>query len=349
LDAASEPRVWDTAGVAREELRAANREAENAADAAARPAALAAGLQALTSGAALILGLVIGISAATAGNLSGPGAAVVALTPLAAFEAVGAVPNAMSQYFRSRFAARRVKELTHRADAIASVQKAITPVDSSPATPQLELVGLRAGWRATDQHAASSPTLPVSLTIAPGSSVGIVGRSGIGKTTLMLTMAGALSPIEGKVLLNGRPVTQSDTGAVIAMTAEDAHLFGTSVLENLRVARGDVTVEEAADALATVGLRDWLAMLPAGLDSVLGSGGNSVSGGERRRLLLARVLVTHAPVHLIDEPGEHLDLAGRRALRAVLDTMRGQGRTVVLVTHDLDLLDRADQVVNLDD
>ncbi|WP_061965142.1 thiol reductant ABC exporter subunit CydC [Demequina aurantiaca] len=351
LDSASEHRVWDTTGAVRDELHAANREAEAAADAAAGPSAWAAGLQSLASGAALVLAVGIGITAATAGNLSGPGAAVVALTPLAAFEAVGAIPTAMSQYFRSRFAARRVRAMTGQvAGSQAATPASSTEAALAPSTaPRLEIQALRAGWPATEDGEASAPTRPVSVRVEPGASLGLIGRSGIGKTTMLLTIAGALDPVEGTVTLDGLPVTEEATGHTVAMTAEDAHVFGTSVLENLRVARGDVTLDEATEALDTVGLRAWVAGLPAGLDTVLGSGGDSISGGERRRLLLARVLVTPAPIHLIDEPGEHLDAAGRDALRAVLDTMRRRGRTVVIVTHDVSLLDRADQVVNLDE
>ncbi|WP_430868794.1 thiol reductant ABC exporter subunit CydC [Demequina aurantiaca] len=351
LEAASEHRVWDTSGAVHDELESANKEAEDAADAAASPAAFAAGLQSLAAGAALVLGLAIGVSAAAAGNLSGPGAAVVALTPLAAFEAVGAVPTAMSQYFRSRFAARRVRAMTSDSGS-ASPETApfrdAASVTAAAATPALVIHGLSVGWPASRDHSASIPTRPVTVRVEPGTSLGIVGRSGTGKTTMLLTLAGALAPIQGEVLLDGKRATESDTGTVVAMTAEDAHVFGTSVLENLRVARGDLTADQAAAALQTVGLTAWVKGLPDGIDTLLGSGGDSVSGGERRRLLLARVLVTPARVHLIDEPGEHLDRAGRDALRAVLDEMRAQGRTVVVVTHDLDLLDRADQVVDLD-
>lgn len=351
LEAASEHRVWDNEGAVRAELDAANREAEHAADAAAAPSAWSAGLQSLSSGAALVLAIGIGVTAAAAGNLSGPGAAVVALVPLAAFEAVGAVPTAMSQYFRSRYAARRLRAMTHSETSAAGATNVQPAAANGPATghtPVLEVTDLRAGWPASAGREASVPTRVVSLRVPAGTSVGIVGRSGIGKTTMLLTLAGALAPVNGRVTLDRQPVVDSDTGTRIAMTAEDAHIFGTSILENLRVARGDISVAEANDALATVGLTGWVASLPHGLDTELGSGGDSVSGGERRRLLLARVLLTPAPIHLIDEPGEHLDRAGRDALRAVFDTMRAQGRSVVLVTHDLGLLDRADQVVDLD-
>jgi len=121
--------------------------------------------------------------------------------------------------------------------------------------------------------------------------------------------------------------------------AEEAHIFSTSVRENLRVARGDVTDEEIGEALRTVGLDGWLARLPEGLDTTLSGGAEAVSGGERRRLLLARALLHRAPVVLLDEPTEHLsaddaDHLLRRLLGAE-DDLFGPDRIVVVVTHQL--------------
>jgi ATP-binding cassette subfamily C protein CydC len=133
------------------------------------------------------------------------------------------------------------------------------------------------------------------------------------------------------------------------MTPEDAHLFGTTLLENLRVANGTTTEDQARAALEAVQLGAWLDSLPDGLHTALGSGGNTVSGGERRRLLLARALLSPAPIHLIDEPAEHLDADGVDALRSLVAAMRAQGRSVVIVTHDLGILDVVDRVVTLDE
>ena len=84
------------------------------------------------------------------------------------------------------------------------------------------------------------------------------------------------------------------------MTAEDAHVFATTIFENLRVARASLTRDEATDLLARAGLKEWIASLPEGIDTLVGSGGTTVSGGERRRLLMARALAAPAPIMAID-------------------------------------------------
>ncbi|WP_062315790.1 thiol reductant ABC exporter subunit CydC [Demequina maris] len=338
MDGATEHRVWGTLDDAAEALRGADRDAEHAHELAARPAAWAAGFQALFSGVALVALVALGVLAVRSGDLDGPSAAVVALLPLAAFEAVGAVPAAIMQYFRSAAAARRLAELVDGPGA----GDATVPREA-PAASSLALDALSVAWP------GMTPTPPVSARVEPGQVLAVVGRSGVGKTTLLTTIAGALPPAAGAVKLDGEPSSPADTGTVVAMTAEDAHIFGTTVLENLRVARGDVSEEQAWEALALVGLDGWVRGLPEGLDTELGAGGRSVSGGERRRLLLARAGLAPAPVALVDEPAEHLDDAGADALRAFVSRMRAEGRTVVLVTHDLSILDLADAVVSLDD
>ncbi|MBF6233623.1 thiol reductant ABC exporter subunit CydC [Nocardia farcinica] len=188
-------------------------------------------------------------------------------------------------------------------------------------------------------RAAISPdgdAAPVRPDLPPGRRIAVVGPSGAGKTTLLMFWAGLFD--------TPRPD--------VTFFAEDAHLFGTSVLENLRVARGDVTEAEAERALRSVGLGDWLDALPDGLSTDLVGGAAAVSGGQRRRILLARALVSPARVLLLDEPTEHLEaVAGADLLRALLDADSGlvePDRVVVVVTHQLPADHRADVVVRVD-
>jgi len=348
IDGAAEHRVWGTASAAAEELRAADRDAQDAAELAAKPAAWAAAALQASQGAALVLAVWLAVSAARHAGLPPTDTAVVALLPLAAFEAVTAVPAAVQQAFRSAAAARRVQTMVGDGASSPRVSAdqahdAPQPAAPAPAAAPLRLEGLSAAWP------GMLPTSPVTATIEPGGALGIVGRTGIGKTTLLLTIAGALPPSRGQALLGDAPVGAHTIGHAIAMTPEDAHVFGTTLLENLRVANGTTTADQARAALEAVRLGPWLDSLPDGLDTPLGSGGNTVSGGERRRLLLARAVLSPAPIHLIDEPAEHLDADGVDALRSLVAAMRGQGRSVVIVTHDLGILDVVDRVVSLDE
>jgi ATP-binding cassette subfamily C protein CydC len=351
IDGAAEHRVWGTTSAAAEELHAADRDAQDAAELAAKPAAWAAAALQASQGVALVLALWLAVTAARQAGLPPTDTAVVALLPLAAFEAVTAVPAAVQQSFRSAAAARRVQTMVGTGESRPRVSGAgadgaptpVAPTAPAPAVASLRLEGLSAAWP------GMLPTIPVTATIAPGGALGIVGRSGVGKTTLLLTIAGALPPIQGQALLGDTPVGAHTIGRAIAMTPEDAHVFGTTLLENLRVANGTTTEDQARAALEAVQLGAWLDSLPHGLDTALGSGGNTVSGGERRRLLLARALLSPAPIHLIDEPAEHLDADGVDALRSLVAAMRAQGRSVVIVTHDLGILDVVDRVVSLDE
>ncbi|WP_159449406.1 thiol reductant ABC exporter subunit CydC [Demequina sp. NBRC 110051] len=351
LEGAAEHRVWGTTGAAHDALADANAASERAQESQARPAALAAAVQAVASGGALIACLAIAVTGSQSGMYGATTAAMIALVPLAAFEAVGAVPAATQQLFRSREAARRIVAMAPEAALASSPASPRGGSDTAAEGPyanpsggfSVTLTELVAGWP------GAVPTRPVTAQVEAGGVLAIVGRSGIGKTTLLATLAGVLPPVSGEARIGPHPAHRDLLGAVVGMTAEDAHVFGTTVLENLRVARGDVTEVEALDALDAVGLAPWLESLPRGLDTDLGTGGDSVSGGERRRLLLARVLLTPQPVVLIDEPAEHLDVAGREALRAVLARLTSAGRTVVLVTHHLQLTDLADVTVSLDD
>jgi ATP-binding cassette subfamily C protein CydC len=189
----------------------------------------------------------------------------------------------------------------------------------------------------------------LDLTVRPGRSVAIVGPSGAGKTTTLLTLAGLLPARSGTLRLDHEDMSDYGREAVTATVlvgTEDAHVFGTTVLENLRVARGDVTRDEATAALERVALGEWLTRLPDGLDTVLGPDARTVSGGERRRLLVARALLSPAPLVLLDEPAEHLDPVTADAL--VTDLLR-DARGIAVVTHRLSPLHAADEVLWLDD
>ncbi|MBT0994680.1 thiol reductant ABC exporter subunit CydC [Cellulomonas sp. DKR-3] len=351
-------------------LRAADSRARDAVDAGAGPAALAAGLGQLAVGAAVLAALVTGVPAVGAGLLDPVLLAVVVLTPLAAFEATSVLPQAAVQVHRSRAAAARILALLDDAgpgdaglDDASSDGPARDPAARElPATDLPAAVLTAPGGTAAlvaEDLAVGWPGAPplvrgLDLELRAGRTVAVVGPSGSGKTTLLLTLAGLLPPRGGRLELDGEALTGGRAldraGARLTLTAEDAHVFGTTVLENLRVARGDVTPDEARAALVLVGLGPWLDAQPGGLATLLGPDGRTLSGGERRRLLLARALLSPAPLLLLDEPTEHLDTAGAdAALRALQQAARTGSRGVLVVTHRLSGLDAVDEVVRLVD
>ncbi|WP_199425133.1 thiol reductant ABC exporter subunit CydC [Actinotalea solisilvae] len=348
LDGADELRVAGRVPDLLARLRAADADVARATDAAARPAALAAALGPAATGLAVLSALLLGVPATVDGRLAAVELAVVVLTPLAAFEASGLLPAAAVQVLRSRDAAARLVGLLDAAgdaDAVDDVAAAAKMREPAAPSPRLVASGLTAG-RPGRPTAATG----VDLELVRGRSIAVVGPSGAGKTTLLLTLAGLLPPVAGSARLDGRDVGDLPRGAAaaaVAVTTEDAHVFDTTVLENLRVARGDVTPDEARAALDAVGLGPWLAALPDGLGTTVGSGAARLSGGERRRLLVARALLSPAPLLLLDEPTEHLDADGDRLLVGLLDGTVAPGRGVVVVTHRTAALAAADEVIHV--
>ena len=327
----------------RTDLAGIEAELDRLRERAARPAALAAGLDVAAMALAVLGAILVGIPALVGGTLAPVELAVVVLTPLAAFEATSTLGAAAVQLVRSAGAAERVMALL---DAAAAPDLRTEEVPET-ASPVLTARDLAVGWPGGPVVATG-----VDLTVAPGRAIAVVGPSGIGKTTLLATLAGLLPARDGAVNLAGVSVagaTRRSVARHVTMTAEDAHIFATTVLENLRVARGDLTAEEADHLLRRCGLASWLDALPQGLDTMLGADGATVSGGERRRILLARALASPAPLLLIDEPAEHLDQAtAERIMKDLLDLPRREpGRGVVVVTHHLAALGAADEVVLL--
>ncbi|MFT0846772.1 thiol reductant ABC exporter subunit CydC [Actinomycetaceae bacterium L2_0104] len=346
LESASELRI--SGQLAAMEKAAANTEAKifRNRDRAARPAALATTIDVFALGLTLVLSLIIGTSQVGAGTLKPIELAVVVLTPLAAFEATQALSGAGIQLVRSGGAAQRILALLDQANE----ERDIPPRPEDTSDQGLTVRDLVIGWPGGPDVAGE-----FTFDVTRRESLAIVGASGIGKSTLLYTLSGMLHPHSGHVRLDGKEISYLSREQVshsLTLTAEDAHLFETSVLENIRVARADVSPDEAAELLARVGLDDWLSQLPQGVHTLLGSDAATISGGERRRLLLARALATPAEYLLLDEPGEHLDAETADALiRDLLQAGKSEdpakARTVILVTHRLRPLDAADRVILL--
>lgn len=337
LEGATELSMAGTLDRARRSLGDSEAALSTALARSARLSAFARGLDVCAMGVAVIGALLIGIPQTTSGALAQVLLAVIVLVPLSSFEGVAELTPAASQLVRSTQAATRICSLLG--------DEAPAQSHDIPEGPTvIEARDLAIGW-------PGGPTLAtgISLTLRPGSSLAIVGPSGIGKTTLLATLTGIIPPKSGSALINGVPAWGADRDQLtsrITMTAEDAHVFATTIYENLRVARASLTRDEASELLAQAGLAQWLQSLPDGLDTVIGSGGTTVSGGERRRLLMARALAAPAPIMALDEASEHLDAATADRLMETLLT-RSPDRATLVVTHRLSALDQADHVIVL--
>ena len=325
LDDATSLRVDGRLDGALARLAAAQSAHDAAIDRAARPAALAAAAVPASMVLAVTGSLLAAGAAWTAGDLSAGQIGILLLLPLSSFEAATALPAAATQHARSRAAAERLDALIGEGGEVDG--SAPVPAER-PATATLTARDLTAGW------SAEAPCVRgLDLDLAPGSRLAVVGPSGSGKSTLLATLAGLLAPLGGEVSSDAASLREA-----VTMFAEDGHVFATTLRENLRVVRRDLSDDEALAALSAVGLDDWLATLPHGLDTMLGPDGTTVSGGERRRLLLARAVVRRGPVLLLDEPTEHLDTARGDALLAALltpgdESLVPASTTVVVVTH----------------
>lgn len=308
---------------------------------AAKPAAFAAALDQIAMGLTVLGVIIVAVPEANAGLISAVALAVLVLTPLSAFEGAADLGPAATQLIRSARAAERIVDLL--GPEVKQPPKS-HPIPSKE-KPLLKAKNLAVGW--PDRPIAVEG---VDLTLTEGDVVAIVGPSGVGKSTLLYTLAGMLEPKGGTATLNGAPVWQGEREEVthlVSLTTEDAHIFATTVFENLRVARASLSEQEAWSLLETVGLSAWVHALPRGLHTLLGSQSSSISGGERRRLLLARALASPAPLLLLDEPAEHLDAKTAADVADKLFSGADQSRGVLLVSHHLSALTKADRVLQL--
>ncbi|WP_432071403.1 thiol reductant ABC exporter subunit CydD [Streptomyces wuyuanensis] len=325
-------------------VREADRTLTRIASRAAAATALGGGLSAVACGLTVALVAYAGVMAVHSGRVAGVELAVVVLTPLAAFEAVVGLPLAVQYRQRVKRSAQRVFEVL---DAPVPVNESVEPAPAPASAFPLEVRGLSVRHFGARRDALSG----FDLTLTAGRRVAVVGASGSGKTTLAQALLRFLDVRSGTYTVGGTDATALDGDTVrrcVGLCAQDAHIFDSSIRENLRLARTGASEEELRAALAAARLLDWTDGLPDGLDTLVGEHGAQLSGGQRQRLALARALLADFPVLLLDEPAEHLDLATADALTADL-LAATEGRTTVLITHRLRGLDAVDEVVVVDE
>ncbi len=189
-----------------------------------------------------------------------------------------------------------------------------------------------------------------NLSIAPGQKVGLVGRSGSGKSTILALLQRLYDPEAGHVAIDGQDistVTQESLRHSIAVVQQEISLFHRSVLENLRYGKPDATDEEVYRAAEAAHCSEFIDRLPDGFQTMVGERGVKLSGGQRQRLAIARAFLRDAPIILLDEATSALDTESEQSIQEALMRLV-KGRTVIAIAHRLSTLDSFDRIVVLD-
>jgi ATP-binding cassette subfamily C protein CydC len=260
---------------------------------------------------------------------------------VAAFEAIGGLPRAGALAGHAAAAAHRVLAA---ADVPAPVPDPATPV-ALPSGFALRFEGVHFRWQA-DRPAVFDG---LTLDVPQGARIALLGPSGAGKSTLAALALKVAAPQQGRILLGGvdlATLSAAEVRSRFAWLAQATHLFDDTIRANLRLARPDADEAALWAALDAAQIGDMVRALPDRLDSWLGEGGARVSGGQGRRLALARALLSPAPILILDEPCAGLDADTERDFLATLNAV-AEGRSVVLIAHRLTGVERLDRIWRL--
>ena len=239
---------------------------------------------------------------------------------------------------------------------LAAIERGLDLIEHTPteqggthaverARGEIELRGVGLRYREDQEGALQG----VSLHIAPGQTVALVGPSGAGKTSLVNLLPRFITPTEGQVLLDGVPIEDWDVRALrrqFAFVSQDVVLFNDSVAANVALG-ADVDPARVRQALEGAHLAEFVDSLPQGMNTTIGHNGGQLSGGQRQRLAIARALYKDAPVLILDEATSALDSESERAVQAALEHLM-RHRTTIVIAHRLSTIEHAHRVVAMD-
>jgi ATP-binding cassette subfamily C protein CydC len=296
----------------------------------------------IVSGFAVVAALYRGAFLVNVGELHGANLALVALTVLVAFDALMPLPSAYQFLGRTREAGRRMLE-------IVDAQPDVWFPDRSNVQPQqfnLTFEGVSFRYRSQDPPAVDG----VDFAVKHAERVAILGQTGAGKSTLAHLLVRFWDPEDGRIRLGGEDIRnfcEADIRRFITVVSQQAHMFSASIRDNLALGRPGADDEVLWEALKAAELSKFVKTLPQGLDTWIGESGKLVSGGQARRLAVARAILHDAPLWVLDEPTEGLDrTVEQRVMQTLFKITRD--RTVLLITHRLVALDRVDRILILE-
>jgi ATP-binding cassette subfamily C protein CydC len=329
------------------EVRAFAAEGRMLATVQAREAALLASQHALAAraawaqAAAMLCGQAAILAVLLAAGAHPVPATIAAFVVVAAFEVIAPLPRAGALAGHAAAAARRVLEAAEGPIASPDPPNPAPP----PAAAALRFEGIDFRWQ-PDRPAVFEG---LTLDIPQGARVAILGPSGAGKSTLAALALRVAAPQRGTVRLGGVDIATlaaADLRARISWLSQATHLFDDTIRANLRLGSPDAPDAALWAALDQAAVGEVVRALPDGLDTWVGEGGTRFSGGQARRLALARALVSPAPILILDEPGAGLDAETERNFLETLNTAAA-GRTVLLITHRLTGVERLDRIWRL--
>lgn len=306
-----------------------------------RLTAISSALTLLLGQIALLIALTVAALAVVEGSLTGADAALVIFCVLAAFELVTPLPQAMQMLGKTQKAAQRIRQIAEMSPTV--VQE--SPVLDLPDGCDLRLDQVSFRYNPQQNWLLDN----ISLDIPHGSKLAIVGPSGSGKTTLLHLLMRFIDPEQGDIQLAGQPIKQLDPDAVLTrfgVLSQRSQLFAATIKENLLIAKPDANPLELDSAINAAGLQTFIQQLPNGINTWVGESGVKVSGGEARRIALARLYLKNAPILILDEPTEGLDSHTENEVFNALAKF-SVDKTLIMVTHRSAGLGLVDEIYHL--
>ncbi|WP_208414624.1 thiol reductant ABC exporter subunit CydD [Paenibacillus castaneae] len=308
-----------------------------------RIAAISGGTMTGLSHLSMWLILLAAIPLVTSGTISGAVIPALVLIALACFEAVTPLPLSFQHFGQTLASGERLFRLEDEGAVPESAR--LRTVEERPAKWSAEVSGLTLRY-APDEPAAIRD---ISLSMAQGKQIAVVGESGAGKSTLLQALLKLRPYQEGSVTINGteiRQLSEESVRAQFAVVSQNVQLFNATVADNLRLGQTEATLDELRTAARLAEIDETIMRLPDGYDTIIGEWGAKLSGGERQRVALARALVRKAPAILFDEPATGLDSLTEQAFHVNIEPLLRE-KAVLWITHKLSGLERMDEIIVL--